>query len=303
MDHSTSAGEEEPAAEGAGSDVTLETTRTGAWSTDHELEGATCLGTRANCAVNPASPKGLYLHQQRELRNLGLLTSPMVSKAEVAREKEHTMESPQMTKWKETTSKEMDGLQKHAVFKLVSPDSIPPEHKAIGTKWVFKVKADHTLEGRVEVEGWGQVSGIDCGCTNLLVYRFQNICLALTIAASEDWEALQLDVQTAFLIVEVQEVYVRIPPGYKPLGDTTGRPIVVKPKKSPYGLCQSPRNWFNTIDDLLKNIGFTATASDPCVSMFGSDNNLSVSTMYVGDLLLLGGDTTLLKDLKIQLMD
>ena len=32
MDHSKSAGEEEPAAEGAGSDETLETTRTGAWS-------------------------------------------------------------------------------------------------------------------------------------------------------------------------------------------------------------------------------------------------------------------------------
>ena len=34
MDRSTSAGEEEPAAEGAGDDETLETTRTGAWPTD-----------------------------------------------------------------------------------------------------------------------------------------------------------------------------------------------------------------------------------------------------------------------------
>ena len=64
MDHSTSAGEEESAAEGAGNDETLETTRTGAWSTDPELGGATCLGTRANYAVTPVSRKGLYLHQQ-----------------------------------------------------------------------------------------------------------------------------------------------------------------------------------------------------------------------------------------------
>ena len=87
MDHSTSAGGEEPAAEGAGSDETLETTRTGAWPTNHELGGATCTGTRAKCAVTPVSRKGLYLHQQRELHNLGLLTSSMVNDAEVAHEK------------------------------------------------------------------------------------------------------------------------------------------------------------------------------------------------------------------------
>ena len=87
MNHSTLAGVEEPAAEGAGSDEKHETTWTGSWPTNHQLGGATWLGTRANCAALSASPKGLYLHQQRELRNLGLLTSPMVSDAEVAHEK------------------------------------------------------------------------------------------------------------------------------------------------------------------------------------------------------------------------
>ena len=91
MDHSTSAGEKEPAAEGAGRDETLETTQTGALPTDHELGGVTCMGTRASGAVTPVSHEGLNLHQQRELRNLGLLTSPMASDAEVAREKENTM--------------------------------------------------------------------------------------------------------------------------------------------------------------------------------------------------------------------
>ena len=47
----------------------------------------------------------------------------------------------------------MYSLQKHAVFNLVSPDSVPPEHTVIGTKWVFKVKADHKLKGRVVAQG------------------------------------------------------------------------------------------------------------------------------------------------------
>ena len=108
-DHSTSAGEEETAAEDASSDETLETTRTGTWPTDHELGGATCTGIHTNCAVTPVSRKGLYLHQQRELRNLRLLTSPMVSDAEVAHEKENTMEYALVGE----TEHRSDGAQKH----------------------------------------------------------------------------------------------------------------------------------------------------------------------------------------------
>ena len=126
-----------------------------------------------------------------------------------------TMESPQVTKWREATNKEMDNLQKHAVFNLVSPDSVTLEHKVIGTKFVFKVKGDHTLKGGVVVRGWGQVPGIDCSWTYLPVCCIQSICMAPAIAASDDWAVLQLDVQTAFLNAEVQEeVYVTTPPGY-----------------------------------------------------------------------------------------
>ena len=93
------------------------------------------------------------------------------------------------------------------------------------------------------------------------------------------------------------------PPGRESLDATTGRPNVMKPKKSLYGLRQSPRNWFNTIDDSLRDTGCTATASGQCIYIFGSDDNVSVLTMYVDDLLLLGGDTPVLMDLKVQLMD
>ena len=68
MGHLTLAGEEKPAAEGAGSDQTLEATLTGALLTDHELGHK-----RAKCLLLPVSHKGLNPHQQRELRNLRLL--------------------------------------------------------------------------------------------------------------------------------------------------------------------------------------------------------------------------------------
>ena len=62
------------------------------------------------------------------------------------------MESPQGVKWKEASDNEMASLENHEVFDLVSLASVPSE-KVIGTKWVFKVKADHTLKGRAVVQG------------------------------------------------------------------------------------------------------------------------------------------------------
>ena len=92
MDHAKSDGAEEPADGGADSDQTLETTQTGALPTDNELGGATRMSTRASGAVSPVSHEEQNPQQQRELRNLGLLTSPMTSDAEVAHENENMME-------------------------------------------------------------------------------------------------------------------------------------------------------------------------------------------------------------------
>ena len=79
-------------------------------------------------------------------------------------------------------------------------------------------------------------------------------------------KVLQLGVQTAFLHAGVQEkVCVKTFSGYESLDATAGRPKVMKLKKSLYGLRQSLRDWLNTVNDSLRDMGFTATASDPLV--------------------------------------
>ena len=109
------------------------------------------------------------------------------------------MESSQSAKWKEALDKEITSLEKHEVFDIASSISALSDKKVIGTKWVSKVKADHTVKGRVVVQGWGQVPRVDCGCTYAPVCHIQNIRMALTIGAHECWEVHQLHVQTAFL--------------------------------------------------------------------------------------------------------
>ena len=63
-------------------------------------------------------------------------------------------------------------------------------------------------------------------------------------------------------------------------------------KRSLYGLCQNPRNWFNAINDSLKDVGFTATTFAPCVYTSGISDTVGMLTLHVDDLMLLGGEHT-----------
>ena len=125
----------------------------------------------------------------------------------------------------------------------------------------------------------------------------------LTVTAELDYEVLMLDVQTAFLNADVEEeVYVKMAPGYE-THDKSGVPFRMKLNKSLYGLRQSPKNWFGTMEDRLSNIGFRSLKSDPYVYVFEDKTGTAILTLYVDDILLLGNNKQLLGRLKKQLMD
>ena len=64
--------------------------------------------------------------------------------------------------------------------------------------------------------------------------------MMLLITAGLDYEVHMLDVQVTFLNADVEEdVFVKMAPGYE-INDEIGVPLVMKLKKSLYGLQQSP---------------------------------------------------------------
>ena len=85
----------------------------------------------------------------------------------------------------------------------------------------------------------------------------------------------QMDVSTAFLYADIQElVFAEQPPGFE-VKDKDGGELVMQLERSLHGLAQSPGNWFNTIDPALVEIGFVPLQSDACVyctitTVFGS---------------------------------
>ena len=72
--------------------------------------------------------------------------------------------------------------------------------------------------------------------------------------------------------------------------------------KSLYGLAQSPRNWVHTIDPVLVSIGFVPLKSDTCIYMYNHDGVI-ILTLYVDDLLVIGGDIQLIEKIRIKLME
>ena len=93
--------------------------------------------------------------------------------------------------------------------------NLPKGHKAIGLKWVYKVKRDPEgnvvkHKARLVAKGYAQRHGVDYEEVFAPVARLETVRLILALAASGKWEVHHMDVKSAFLNGELQEqVYVK----------------------------------------------------------------------------------------------
>ena len=152
--------------------------------------------------------------------------------------------------------REMESLKKHDVWELVD---LPPGKKAIGSKWVYKVKtnADGSIErykARLVAQGYNQKFGADYDETFCPVVRQESLRLLMAMSVQQGLEMHHVDVNTAFLNGTLEEeVYLRQPKGFV---KNEEKNLVCKLKKSLYGLKQSSRCWNVTLDAHLKSMGF-----------------------------------------------
>ena len=79
--------------------------------------------------------------------------------------------------------------------------------------------------------------------------------------------------------------------------------LVMKLGESLYGLAQSPGNWFHTIDPVIISIGFVPLKSDTCFYIYNHDGVVIILTLYVDDLLVIGGDIELIEKIRSKLME
>lgn len=138
--------------------------------------------------------------------------------------------------WRPAIGKEFQALQKNKTWALVH---LPPNRRAIGCRWVFKVKenADGSIQ-RYKARLVAKQEGYDYSETFYPVVKPTSIRIVITLALTHNWPINQLDVHNAILNGSLEEeVFMQQPPGF----EHTDKTLVCRLDKALYGIKQAPR--------------------------------------------------------------
>ncbi|CAN0079991.1 unnamed protein product [Sphacelaria rigidula] len=80
-----------------------------------------------------------------------------------------------------------------------SSSLVTPNNNIIGTRWVYKVKADERFKARLVLRGWTQKHGFDCRSAFAPVCRLESQRILLAIATARNWPIIiALDMRPHF---------------------------------------------------------------------------------------------------------
>ena len=189
-------------------------------------------------------------------------------------------------KWEAAWKSELDSLTRNKTWVV---EELPPSRTAIGCRWLFRKKEDGRFKARLVAKGFSQKYGLEYEETFAPVAKFTTIRLLLALSCASNWEVQGMDVKTAFLNSELEEVvYMQIPEGVSvPTSKGTDhchQPLACRLLKSIYGLKQSPRAWYGRIYSFFMCKGFARSESDH--SLFINYEHQVILLLYVDDIVL-----------------
>jgi transposase InsO family protein len=198
------------------------------------------------------------------------------------------IEGPQKDKWIAAMNRELDSIKDNDTWELTD---LPEGRKAVGSKWVFKLKGDGSepshFKARIVARGFSQVYGSDFTDVYAPVARNTSFRMLLSIASKRNLHVHHYDAKCAFLNATLTEdIYMKQPPGYVEAGNEQK---VCRLKRSLYGLKQAARAWNATIHGEIVKLGFVQSTHDQCLYVRNKDTYLLI---YVDDILVVGNDTS-----------
>ncbi|KAI3759044.1 hypothetical protein L6452_06617 [Arctium lappa] len=187
--------------------------------------------------------------------------------------------------WIKAKQEELLQFKLQDVWDLVD---LPKGQRAIGTKWVFRIKRDERgivirNKTRLVAQGYTQEEGIDYEEVFALVARIEAIRLFLAYTSYMKFKVYQMDVKSAFLYASIEEeVYVCQPPGFE---NPNYPDRVYKLKKALYGLHQAPRAWYDTMSSYLLENGFERGVIDKTLFIKRKKKDILLVQIYVDDII------------------
>jgi hypothetical protein len=229
---------------------------------------------------------------------MALIAGPIASEPSSIEEARKCEDWP---KWKQAIELEYESLLKNKTWTLAE---LPKGRKAIGNKWVLKIKRDSEgniarYKARLVIQGYLQVKGIDYTETFAPVVKYQSLRTLLALAAHYDFEVHQIDFETAFLNSELaEEIYMKQPQGFVIPGKEN---LCLKLKRSLYGLKQAPREWHKTLHKWLVKAGFTQCKSDTSIYQKELEHKKLIIGVYVDDMVILSKSIDFISEFKLQI--
>lgn len=161
-------------------------------------------------STNPPVPSSTNNHPMVTRSKTGHLKPRLfIATAEPTTVKQALMDP----KWLAVMRQEYKALVDIGTWVLIT---LPPHRKAIGCKWVFRIKenANCTIKhkARLVANGYNQQPGKDFGETFSLVIKPVTIHVLLTLALTNKWHVEQIDVNNAFINGHIEEeIYIHVP--------------------------------------------------------------------------------------------
>jgi hypothetical protein len=196
------------------------------------------------------------------------------------------MSGPDADKWYEAAAVEMQAHLDNGTWKLVK---LPAGRKAIGSKWVLKIKrnADGSIErykARLVAQGFSQRPGVDFTETFAPTTKWAALRSIFALAAFEDLEFESVDISNAYLNGELKdvEVYMKQPEGFE-VKDSSW---AAKLQKGLYGMKQGGRCWYEKLDEVLQREGFRRLRSDASIFVWEDADSKVIVPVFVDDITL-----------------
>ncbi|CAI7897674.1 unnamed protein product [Closterium sp. NIES-53] len=200
--------------------------------------------------------------------------SPVEMPREPATLKE-SLESSDAKEWKKAMESELKSIEENGMWELVE---LPEGHKAITSKWLFKIKSDadgkiERYKSRLVAKGYQQKEKVDDKELFAPVVKPTTLRTLLARATIKGCVVKQMDVTTAFLngVIE-EEIFMA-------------------------------QQWYLKLREVLEEIGFTPSSADHSLFMLGGGEQRSFMVVYVDDILIFSPSSDLVKEVMLKLQD